>query len=206
MPPGMFKLYYAAGGCSISPHIALREVGASFELHTVDLKRKTLEDGSPFAAVNPKAQIPALVLPDGALLTEGAAIVQYIADLNPTSGLAPAGGTFARVRLQEWLNFIATELHKGIAPLMKKEAPEAYRAVLLERVGAKLAYVATHLTDHAFVMGEAFTVADGYLFYILRSWQRALGQELPAALAPYYQTLVARPSVKAALLAEGLQP
>ncbi|MBL0214466.1 MAG: glutathione transferase GstA [Myxococcales bacterium] len=202
----MFKLYYASGGCSISPHIALREVGASFELHTVDLKRKTLEDGSPFAAVNPKAQIPALVLPDGTLLTEGAAIVQYIADLNPASGLAPAAGTFERVRLQEWLNFIATELHKGIVPMMKKEVSDAYRAILLERVGAKLAYVATHLASHAYVMGEAFTVADGYLFYILRSWQRVLGQELAPVLATYYQTLVARPSVKAALLAESLQP
>ena len=200
----MQKLYYAAGGCSISPHIALREVGASFELHTVDLKRKKLEDGSDFLAVNPKGQIPALVLDDGQLLTEGSAIVQYIADLNPQSKLAPPPGTFERVRLQEWLNFIATELHKTILPLMKPEGSADYREVLRERIATKLAFVAANLGS-PFLMGE-FSVADGYLFYILRSWQRALGQELPAVLATYYQALVSRPSVKAALLAEGLQP
>ncbi|CAN5918006.1 glutathione transferase GstA [soil metagenome] len=202
----MFKLYYAAGGCSISPHIALRETGASFELHTVDLKRKTLEDGSSFAVVNPKAQIPALVLDDGRLLTEGSAIVQFIADLNPASGLAPAPGTFERVRLQEWLNFIATELHKGIAPLIKKEAPDAYRTIVEDRLAAKLAYVEAQLAGGTFVMGDQFTVVDGYLFYILRRWQRVLGKELTSGLAAYYQRLVARPSVKAALLAESLKP
>lgn len=202
----MFKLYYAAGGCSISPHIALREAGASFELHPVNLRTKALEDGSAFAAVNPKAQIPALVLEDGQLLTEGSAIVQYIADLAPASQLAPPSGTFERVRLQEWLNFIASELHKGIAPLVKKEAPADYQKVITERVTGKLAFVAAHLAQHKFVMGDQFTVVDGYLFYILRSWQRVLGHELPPELAAYYATLVARPSVKAALLAEGLQP
>jgi glutathione S-transferase len=200
----MLKLYYAAGGCSISPHIALREVGASFELHTVDLKRKTLEDKSDFAVVNPKAQIPALILDDGQLLTEGCAIVQYIADLNPAAKLAPAPGTFERVRLQEWLNFIATELHKGIEPLVRGEGGEDYRALVRERITGKLAYVAAHLGS-PYLLNE-FSVADGYLFYILRSWQRVLGQTLPAVLATYYQTLLDRPSVKAALLAEGLQP
>jgi glutathione S-transferase len=202
----MFKLYYAAGGCSISPHIALREVGASFELHTVDLKRKTLEDGSAFADINPKAQIPALVLPDGQLLTEGSAIVQYIADLSPECGLAPPPGTFERVRLQEWLNFIATELHKGIAPLIKKDGPEDYRKVVQARVAGRLDYVAKHLATHTWLMGERFGVADGYMVYILRSWQRVLHAELVPVLATYYQALVARPSVKAALLAESLQP
>jgi glutathione S-transferase len=202
----MFKLYYAAGGCSISPHIALREVGASFELHPVDLKRKQLEDGSDFAAVNPKAQIPALVLDDGQLLTEGSAIVQYIADLNPETKLAPPPGTFERVRLQEWLNFIASELHKGVAPLNRKEASDDYRQTLQTQLAGRLAFVAAHLADKPFLMGDQFTVADSYLFYILRSWQRILGLELPPTLATYYQTLVARPSVKAALLAEGLQP
>lgn len=200
----MLKLYYAAGGCSISPHIALREVGVSFELHQVDLKRKTLEDKSDFAAINPKSQIPALILADGQLLTEGSAIVQYIADLNPTAKLAPPAGTFERVRLQEWLNFIATELHKGIAPLIKNEGTEDYRTLMRERVTTRLDYVAKHMGT-PYLMTE-FSVADGYLFYILRSWQRALGLELPARLAAYYQTLLARPSVNAALLAEGLQP
>ena len=202
----MFKLYYAVGGCSIATHIALREVGVSFELHTVDLKRKKLEDGRDFTEINPKGQIPALVLGDGQLLTEGAVILQYLADLDPERGLAPPPGTMARVRLQEWLNFISTELHKGITPLMRKEGDEAFRALRRTRVAGKLGFVATSLDRRRFLVGEGFTVADAYLFYILRSWQRALGGELPPNLVTYYQQLIDRPSVKAALLAEGLQP
>lgn len=203
----MFKLYYAAGGCSISPHIALREVGASFELHVVNLKSKKLEDGSDFAAINPKGQIPALILENGELLTEGAAIVQYIADLDPSRNLAPAPGTLERVRLQEWLNFIATELHKQINPFMRTEAPLEYKAILRGRLEDRLRFVAQHLSTRQFLLGDQFTVADPYLFYILRTWQRGLSFELPSpVLATYYQRLVQRPSVKAALLAEGLQP
>jgi len=203
----VFKLYYAAGGCSISPHIALREVGASFELHVVNLKSKKLEDGSDFAAINPKGQIPALILENGELLTEGSAIVQFIADLDPARNLAPAPGTIARVRLQEWLNFIATELHKQIAPFLRTEAPDSYKAILRERLRGRLAFVGEHLVGRAFLLGDQFSVADPYLFYILRTWQRGLSFELPSpVLATYYQSLVQRPSVKAALLAEGLQP
>jgi glutathione S-transferase len=202
----VFKLYYAAGGCSISPHIALREVGASFELHVVNLKTKKLEDGSDFTAVNPKGQIPALILENGELLTEGSAIVQYIADLDPSRKLAPPAGTLPRVRLQEWLNFIASELHKTIAPFLRAEAPDAYKAILRQRLEGKLVFVAEHLAKRPFLLGE-FSVADPYLFYILRTWQRGLSFELPSpVLAKYYQSLVQRPSVKAALLAEGLQP
>ncbi len=202
----MFKLYYAAGGCSISPHIALREVGASFELHVVNLKSKKLEDGSDFTALNPKGQIPALILENGELLTEGAAIVQYIADLDPSRKLAPPPGTLERVRLQEWLNFIASELHKQIAPFMRTEAPDSYKAILRDRLKSRLEYVAQHLATRSFLLGD-FSVADPYLFYILRTWQRGLSFELPSSvLATYYQALVQRPSVKAALLAEGLQP
>lgn len=203
----MYKLYYAAGGCSISPHIALREVGASFELHVVNLKTKKLEDGSDFATINPKGQIPALILENGELLTEGAAIVQYIADLDPSRKLAPLAGTFERVRLQEWLNFIASELHKTIAPFLRSEAPDSYKAILRERLHARLVFVAQHLATRPFLLGDQFTVADPYLFYILRTWQRGLSFELPSpVLATYYQAMVQRPSVKAALLAEGLQP
>ncbi|MGE0400075.1 MAG: glutathione transferase GstA [Kofleriaceae bacterium] len=202
----MFKLYYAAGGCSISPHIALREVGASFELHVVNLRTKKLEDGSDFTAINPKGQIPALILENGELLTEGSAIVQFIADLDPSRGLAPPAGTLERVRLQEWLNFIASELHKQISPFLRAEAPDSYKDILKERVTGRLAFVAKHLADRPFLLGE-FSVADPYLFYILRTWQRGLSFELPSpVLASYYQRLVQRPSVKAALLAEGLQP
>lgn len=202
----MYKLYYAAGGCSISPHIALREVGASFELHVVNLKSKKLEDGSDFSAINPKGQIPALILENGELLTEGAAIVQFIADLDPSRRLAPKAGTLERVRLQEWLNFIASELHKQIAPFLRTEAPDSYKAILRERLTGRLQFVAQHLVGRSFLLGE-FSVADPYLFYILRTWQRVLSFELPSPiLATYYQSIVQRPSVKAALLAEGLQP
>jgi glutathione S-transferase len=202
----VFKLYYAAGGCSISPHIALREVGVSFELCVVNLKSKKLEDGSDFTAINPKGQIPVLILENGELLTEGSAIVQYIADLDPSRKLAPPPGTLARARLQEWLNFIASELHKQIAPFLRMDAPDAYKAVLKDRVMGRLEFVAKHLLTRPFLLGE-FSVADPYLFYILRTWQRGLSFELPSpVLATYYQSLVQRPSVKAALLAEGLQP
>ncbi|HEY4178093.1 MAG TPA: glutathione transferase GstA [Kofleriaceae bacterium] len=202
----MFKLYYAAGGCSIAPHIALREVGSSFELHTVNLKTKKLADGSDFLAVNPKGQIPALILDDGQLLTEGAVMLQYIADLDPSHNLAPRPGTIERVRLQEWLNFIATELHKGIAPLFRDEAAPEYKTLLKQRASQRLEWLAEQKSDKPFLLGE-FSVADGYMFYILRSWVRAFSFELPSpSLQTYYQALIARPSVKAALLAEGLQP
>lgn len=203
----MFKLYYAAGGCSISPHIALREVGASFELHVVNLKSKKLEDGSDFLAINPKGQIPALILENGELLTEGAAIVQYIADLDPSRKLAPPAGTLERARLHEWLNFISSELHKQVSPFLRTEAPEAYKAILKERIQNRLAFVGQHLVGRSFLLGDQFSVADPYLFYILRTWQRGLSFELPSpVLVTYYQSMVQRPSVKAALLAEGLQP
>lgn len=203
----MYKLYYAAGGCSISPHIALREVGVSFELHVVNLKTKKLADGSDFYAINSKGQIPALILEDDSLLTEGAVIVQYLADLDPNAAIAPRPGTFERVRLQEWLNFIATELHKGIAPLVRDEASEDYKQFSRDRVAGRLRWLSERMGDNQFLTGDTFTVADGYMFYILRTWQRVLSLELPSPnLAAYYQRLIARPSVKAALLAEGLQP
>lgn len=203
----MYKLYYAAGGCSISPHIALREVGASFELHVVNLKSKKLADGGDFLAINSKGQIPALILEDGSLLTEGAVIVQYLADLDPAHTIAPRPGTLERVRLQEWLNFIATELHKGITPLVRDEAPDSYKELVRDKLGIRLRWLSDRLGDNQFLTGDAFTVADGYMFYILRTWQRVLALELPTPnLVAYYQRLIARASVKAALLAEGLQP
>ena len=157
----MLKLYYAAGGCSIAPHIALREVGASVELVQVDLKTKRLADGSSFAAINAKNQIPALILDDGALLTETSAILQFVADLGPDAKLAPPAGTMERVRLQEWLNFITTELHKAFTPLFRNEASDDYKAIIRERVNARLAWTATELGDKPHVLGDAFTVVDG---------------------------------------------
>jgi glutathione S-transferase len=201
----MLKLYYAPGGCSISPHIALREASLPFSLEKVDFKTgKKLADGTSFAKVNPKGYIPALGLPDGQVLTEGVAIVQYIADLKPEAGLAPPPGTFDRVRLQEWLNFIATEMHKGLSPLLAQNVPEEYKQASREKLASRLAYAAQLIGSKEYICGKQFSVADGYLFYVLRSWQRFVKGDLPDGLAAYYQRLTARPSVKAALEAEGL--
>jgi len=203
----VLKLYFGAGGCSLSPHIALREAGLSFELCAVDFARgKRLEDGRAFAEVSEKGYIPALILDDGQLLTEGCAIVQYIADLAPASGLAPPPGTLERVRLQEWLNFIATELHKTMWPLYMKTATPELLAFVRERLVQRLAFVAKQLGDKPYLMGEKFTVADGYLFYVLRTWQRSHQGTLAEPLPAYYQRLVDRPSIKAALNAEGITP
>ena len=200
----MLKLYFGAGGCSLSPHIALREAGISFELCAVDFARgKRLEDGRSFSEVSEKGYIPALVLDDGQLLTEGCAIVQYIADLNPDAKLAPPPGTFARVRLQEWLNFISTELHKGAWPLHQKLTPPELQQLVRDRLTLRLAYVAKHLADRPYLMGD-FTVVDGYLFYVLRTWQRMFAGTLTDPLDAYYQRLVTRPSIRAALNAEGI--
>jgi glutathione S-transferase len=201
----VLKLYFGAGGCSIASHIALREAGLSFELHAVDFARgKRLEDGRPFTDVSEKNYIPALILDDGQLLTEGCAILQYIADLAPASGLAPAPASFERVRLQEWLNFIATELHKGMWPMHQKATGAELEQLVRDRLAARLAYVARQLGDRTYLTGDAFTIADAYLFYVLRTWQRTHKGALDAPLRAYYLRLADRPSVRAALNAEGI--
>lgn len=198
----MFKLYYAPGACSLSPHIALREAGLPFELIRVDFaNNRATSDGKTLAAVNPKNQVPALLLPNGELLTEGAVMVQHIADAAPESGLAPRAGSFERVRLQEWLNFIATELHKGPGPLNSQLASEEFKAFVRGRVQAKYAFAAAALGSKHYLMGDRFTVADGYMFYALRYWQR-LTESLPDGFAEYLARVGARPAVAASLAAE----
>jgi glutathione S-transferase len=201
----MLKLYYAPGACSISPHIALREAGIPFTLEKVDFKAgKNLSDGRSFLEINPKGYVPALGLDDGQVLTEGVAIIQYVADLKPETGLAPPPGTFERVRLQEWLNFIATELHKGVAPLFSPLAPEEFKKATMEKVASRLDFVAKSLVGKAFLLGDRFTVADGYALYALRAWSRFAKGDPPPGLADYHARIVARSSVQAALKAEGL--
>jgi glutathione S-transferase len=201
----MLKLYYTPLGCSLSPHIALREAGISFELVRVDLMRgKKLPDGSDFSAVNPKGYIPALVLDDGALLTEGAVMVQYIADLKPETKLAPPNGSFERVRLQEWLNFIATELHKGFATLFSPIANAEFKDATIEKLAGRFAFLAESLGDKDYLFDKTFTVADGYALYAMRSWDRVVKRELPGDLRRYRERIEQRPAVKAALQAEGL--
>lgn len=202
----MLKLYYASGACSISPHIALREAGLPFTLERVDFKSgKKLDNGDDFVAtINPKGYVPALGLPDGKVLTEGVAIVQYVADQKPELGLAPAPGTWARVELQEWLNYISTELHKGLSPVFSPQASDEYKQAAKDKLLTRLKFIEHHLADKQFLLGDQFTVADGYLFYILRSWQRFFKLDLPTGLAGYYSRLVERPSIKEALAAEGI--
>jgi glutathione S-transferase len=201
----MMKLYYSPGACSLSPHIALREAELPFELVKVDFANgRATADGNTLDGVNPKGQVPALVLDNGELLTEGAVMVQYIADLNPATKLAPAHGTFERVRLKEWLNFMATELHKGMSPFYSKEATPEFKEALKQRIEKRVAYLEERLGTRPYLMGDHFTVADGYAFYNLRSVRRFVRPQLSSSLEDYMARITARPAVKTALEAEGL--
>ena len=198
------KLYFAPGACSFSPHIALRETGLPFDLVKVDLSAHKLADGSDFALINPKGYVPVLELDDGTRLTEGPAIVQYIADLKPESGLAPKDGSLDRYRLQEWLAFINSEIHKGFGPLFKDTTPEAYKTIARDNLVKRLAYVAGHLAKNDYLVGKQFTVADGYLFTVL-GWGKWTGvnvDQFPALVA-YQERIARRESVRAARAAEG---
>ncbi|HUW36239.1 MAG TPA: glutathione transferase GstA [Rhodocyclaceae bacterium] len=199
------KLYHKPGACSLSPHIVLREAGLAFELERVDLASKKTGSGGDYLGVNPKGYVPALALDDGQLLTEGPAIVQYLADLAPEKHLAPPAGTMARVRLQEWLNFIASELHKGFSPLYNPRAPEEWKGVARELLAKRIALVAERLTGRDYLMGDDFTVADAYLFTVL-NWAGFAQVDLSPwpVLGAYQARVAARPAVRAALQAEGL--
>lgn len=201
------KLYYAAGACSLSPHVALREAGVKFDLVRVDFMRgKVLPDGTPFTSVNPKGYVPALELDDGRLLTENASMIQYIADLVPDTKLAPPAGTFERVRFTEWLVFIATELHKGLGPLYFPKLGDDYKASVLEKLSRRFDVLSSRLSDNKWLMGDTFTVADGYALYTLRAWGKVAHVNLDEhpTLAAYRRRIEERPAVKAALEAEGL--
>ena len=200
------KLYYTPGACSLSPHIVLREAGVDFELERVDLAAKTTEAGADFRAINPKGYVPALQLDDGQVLTEGPAIVQYVADSRPDARLAPPAGTLERARVQEHLNFVASELHKSFSPLFSPatsaEAKEAARAKIRQRFDD----VERMLSDgRKFLAGDQFTVADAYLF-VVAGWARPT--ELGLASWPHVEAFVnrvgEREAVRAALHAEGL--
>ncbi|XYI03931.1 glutathione transferase GstA [Sorangium sp. So ce1128] len=201
----MFRLYYAPHACSIAVHIALREAGLPFELDQVDfMQGKTTQSGKNLTDISPKGQVPALLLPDGNVLTEGAVIMQYIADQKPEVELAPPAGTFERTRLQEWLNFAATELHKGLSPLFSPLISDEYRQAVKEKVGARFAFLASNLEGKRYLFGDRFTVVDGYIFYSIRTWRRLTKADLPRGLDEYYARIAERPHVKAALEAEGL--
>ncbi|MCF2525155.1 glutathione transferase GstA [Bradyrhizobium sp. G127] len=199
------KLYYSPGACSLSPHIALKEAGIPFDLVKVDLKAKKLEDGRDYNAINPKGQVPALGLDDGDLLTEGAVIVQKIADSAPQKNLAPASGSSERYKLQEWLNFIASELHKNFSPLFQPALSDETKAFFKTRLQSKFKYIDQALSGRDYLMGSQFTVPDAYLFTML-AWAERMGLDisgLPNLLA-YRARVSARPKVQEALAAEGL--
>jgi len=198
------KLYYSPGACSLSPHIVLREAGLTFDLEKVDLKSKKTESGKDFQTINAKSAVPFLVLDNGEGLSEGPAIVQYLADQKPDTGLAPKGGTFERVRLQEWLNYISTELHKTFSPLFNPVSPET-TAHARKKLEANFPFIASSLKDKKYLLGDQFTVADAYLFTIL-SWTKYVQIDLSPwpVLVDYQKRVAARPKVQETLKAEGL--
>jgi glutathione S-transferase len=199
------KLYFAPGACSLSPHIVLQESGAKFDTEQVDLKAKTTKSGADYRAVNPKGAVPALQLDDGQVLTEGSAIVQYIADKNPGAKLAPAAGSIERYRLQEWLNYVASEVHKGFSPLFNPKTPDEYKAMVKDMLAARFDFLTGALKGKSYLLGEAFSVADAYLFTIL-NWTFPTKIDLGKwpVLKAYYDRIAARPAVQAVMKAEGL--
>ena len=199
------KLYYSPGACSLSPHIVLAESGLSFDVEKVDFSTMKTERGADFAKINPKGYVPVIALDNGQTLTEGTAIVQYIADQVPQKKLAPPAGTMERYRLMEWLNFIATELHKGgFSPLFNPKLPDDLKTKALERLGSRIGFAAKQLEKSRHLMGDTFTVADAYLFTILR-WAPGIIDLSPWPAVKNYQSRIEnRPAVYATLMGEGL--
>lgn len=200
------KLYYAPDTCSLSPHIVLRELAIEFELVKVDNRSKLTADGRDFLTINPKGYVAALELNDGKILTEGPAILQYLADLKPERGLAPRADSWERVRLQEWLNFITSEIHAGPAPLFNRALPEEVKTIFREKLFRRFDFLQETLSTSAYLTGASFSVADAYLFTVL-GWARFFAIELSPwpALLEYREKISARPAVQAALVAEATQ-
>jgi glutathione S-transferase len=199
------KLYYSPGACSLSPHIVASEAGIPIELEKVDLASHKTENGQDFTTINPKGYVPALRLDDGSVLTEGPAIVQYLADQRPATGLAPAAGTIDRYRLQEWLTFIGTELHKSFGTLFNKASSDDAKQTAKANIAKRLGYLNDQLANRQFLLGGNFTVADAYAFTIV-NWTNFVGIDLKpyANVGAYMARVGARPKVQETLKAEGL--
>lgn len=199
------KLYFSPGACSMASHIVLLEAGLDFTLERVDLRTKQTESGADFKAINSKGYVPALVLDDGAVLSEGAAILQYLADRVPELRLAPANGTFERYRLIEWLSFIATELHQAFIPLFRPNASDDMKQAASASLSNRLGWIAEQLAGRDYLMGDRFTVADAYLFTAL-GWAGFVNFDLSPwpALGAFAQRIAARPAVQQAMRTEGL--
>jgi glutathione S-transferase len=199
------KLYYSPGACSLSPHIVVREAGLPFTLVKASTKTHQLDGGTDYYAINPKGYVPLLELDDGERLSEGPSIVQYLADRDPASGLAPPAGTMERYRLQEWLNFITSELHKQFSPMFAANTPAEYKEILKDKISKRFDWLSGQLQGRDYLLGKQFTVADAYLYTILR-WTNFVGLDLKhwPALATYAAKVESRPKVQEALVAEGL--
>ncbi|HEY2534584.1 MAG TPA: glutathione transferase GstA [Xanthobacteraceae bacterium] len=200
------KLYYAPGACSLSPHIVSREAEIALDLERVDNQAKKTKSGQDFWAVNPKGQVPVLEIDGGQRLTEGPVIVQYLADQKPASGLLPAVGTLDRYRVQEWLNFVTSELHKSFGPIFRPTTPDEYKKISKENLGKRFDWIDRQLAGRQYLLGDKFTIADAYLFTVLR-WSPRVDIDLAKwpNLKAYVDRVAARPKVQEALKAEGLQ-
>lgn len=199
------KLYYSPGACSLASHIALYETGLPFETDQIIKTTKMTTGGEDFMQINPKGYVPAIKLDDGSILTEGAAVLQYIADQKPGSGLAPKAGTMERYRLQEWLTYISSEIHKSFSPMFSKDAAEEVKSYARNMLGKRLGYAETQLANKPYLMGDHFTVADAYLFVVV-SWSKHVSFDLSPfpKIKEYLARIAARPAVQAAMKAEGL--
>ncbi|MEB4675356.1 glutathione transferase GstA [Enterobacteriaceae bacterium G50] len=200
------KLFYKPGACSLASHISLRESGLDFTLVGVDLQKKVTETGEDFLKTNPKGQVPTLQLDDNTVLTEGVAIMQYIADSVADRQLLAPVSSISRYKTLEWLNFIATELHKGFTPLFRPDTPEDYKPTARALLEKKMAFIDSELADRDWISGSRFTIADAYLFTVLR-WAFAVKLEMSGYknIAAYMARVAARPAVAAAMAAEGLK-
>jgi glutathione S-transferase len=199
------KLYFTPGACSMAPHILLRETGQTFDLEQVDLASKKTKSGADYKKVNGKGYVPALQLDNGEVITEAPIILQYLADQKPESGLMPKAGTMERYRTQEWLNFVTSELHKGLGALFNPAVPDAYRTMAIDKVGTRLDFLESKLQGKQYLQGDKFTAPDAYLFTIL-SWAPHLKVSLDKwpGIQAYLGRVAARPQVQATLKAEGL--
>jgi len=197
------KLYYSPGACSLSPHIIAREIGLEIELVKVDFASKKTQDGRDYTAINPKGYVPALELDDGRILTEGPAIAQYLADLKPEKGLTAPAGSFERAKIQEWQNYVGSELHKSFGPLFNPASPDADKEAAKAKINSQLTLIEKALQKSKFLAGDALSAADTYLFAVL-GWCGHLGLELSKfpVISEYFARLGNRDSVKAAMAAE----
>jgi glutathione S-transferase len=205
MEHSVMKLYYWPGACSLSPHIVSREAEIELQLAQLDRAERKTQDGTVLSSVNPKNQVPVLELDNGQRLTEGPVIVQYLADQKPSSGLVPPPGTMERYRVQEWLNFITSELHKTFGPMFRPTTPDEFKKISREYLAQRFEWIDEQLAGKQYLMGEIFTVADAYMFTVLR-WSPRVGIDLSKwpNIKAYLDRVEARPKVKEAMQAEGL--